>query len=206
MLAADSKPSMLLQQPGPASPAIWSAVEILTSAARAGIALVPEGRKIFKKMTVEENLQVGGVVRTGAEVREQLADIYALFPRLAERRRQVGGTLSGGEQQMLAIGRALMSRPNFILMDEPSLGLAPLVVESVHQAIERIRREMGIGGILVEQNVAVALSVAARAYVLMRGSVVLEGDPKTLAASPQLKDAYLSMASGPPNSHQDTGR
>ena len=153
-------------------------------AARAGIALVPEGRKIFKKMTVEENLLVGGVVRSGAEVREQLADVYALFPRLGERRRQFGGTLSGGEQQMLAIGRALMSRPSFILMDEPSLGLAPLVVESVHQAIDRIRREMGIGGILVEQNVAVALSVAARAYVLMRGSVVLEGDPKDLAASP----------------------
>src|ERR1700737_3766417 len=164
-------------------------------AARAGIALVPEGRKIFKKMTVEENLQVGGVVRSGAEVREQLADIYALFPRLAERRRQGGGTLSGGGQQMLAVGRGVMSRPNFILMDEPSLGLAPLVVESVHQAIDRIRREMGIGGILVEQNVAVALTVAARAYVLMRGSVVLEGDPKTLAASPQLKDAYLGMAS-----------
>ena len=147
-------------------------------AARAGIALVPEGRKIFRKMTVEENLLVGGVVRSAAEVREQLADVYALFPRLGERRRQFGGTLSGGEQQMLAIGRALMSRPSFILMDEPSLGLAPLVVESVHQAIDRIRREMGIGGILVEQNVAVALSVAAYAYVLMRGSVVLEGDPK----------------------------
>jgi branched-chain amino acid transport system ATP-binding protein len=148
-------------------------------------------------MTVEENLQVGGAMRRGAEMREQLADVYALFPRLAERRRQFGGTLSGGEQQMLAIGRALMSRPDFILMDEPSLGLAPLVVETVHQAIERIRREMGIGGILVEQNVAVALTVAARAYVLMRGSVVLEGDPKRLAASPQLKDAYLGMATGP---------
>src|ERR1700754_3771342 len=165
-------------------------------AARRGIALVPEGRKIFKKMTVEENLQVGGVVRSGAEVRERLTDIYALFPRLGERRRPGGGTLSGGEEQMLAIGRALMSRPNFILMDEPSLGLAPLVVESVHQAIDRIRREMGIGGILVEQNVAVALNLATRAYVLMRGSVVLEGDPKTLAASPQLKDAYLGLAPG----------
>jgi len=162
-------------------------------AARAGIALVPEGRKIFKKMTVEENLQVGGVVRSPAEVRDRLGDIYALFPTLGERRRQVGGTLSGGEQQMLAIGRALMSRPDFILMDEPSLGLAPLVVERVHQAIDRIRREMGIGGILVEQNVSVALGIAAHAYVLMRGSVVLEGDPKTLAASPQLKDAYLGM-------------
>ena len=162
-------------------------------AARAGIALVPEGRRIFKKMTVEENLQVGGVVRSAAEVRERLADIYALFPTLGERRRQIGGTLSGGEQQMLAIGRALMSRPSFILMDEPSLGLAPLVVERVHQAIGRIRREMGIGGILVEQNVAVALDVASHAYVLMRGAVVLNGEPKTLAASPQLKEAYLGM-------------
>jgi branched-chain amino acid transport system ATP-binding protein len=163
-------------------------------AARAGIALVPEGRRIFKKMTVEENLLVGGVVRSSAVVRAGFADVYSLFPALAERRRQVGGTLSGGEQQMLAIGRALMSRPNFILMDEPSLGLAPLVVERVHQAIDRIRREMGIGGILVEQNVAVALGIAAHAYVLMRGAVVLQGDPKTLAASPQLKEAYLGMA------------
>jgi branched-chain amino acid transport system ATP-binding protein len=106
---------------------------------------------------------------------------------------------------MLAIGRALMARPSFILMDEPSLGLAPLVVESVHQAIDRIRREMGIGGILVEQNVAVALSVAAHAYVLMRGSVVLEGDPKDLAASPRLKDAYLGMASEPPSTEVKQG-
>ena len=144
-------------------------------------------------MTVEENLQVGGVVRSGAETRERLADIYALFPVLGERRRQVGGTLSGGEQQMLAIGRALMSRPSFILMDEPSLGLAPLVVESVHQAIDRIRRDMGIGGILVEQNVAVALGIAAHAYVLMRGAIVLEGEPKAVANDPALKDAYLGM-------------
>jgi branched-chain amino acid transport system ATP-binding protein len=162
-------------------------------AARAGIALVPEGRKIFKKMTVEENLQVGGVVRTAAEIRDRLADVYALFPTLGERRRQIGGTLSGGEQQMLAIGRALMSRPNFILMDEPSLGLAPLVVERVHQTIDRIRREMGIGGILVEQNVAVTLGIASYAYVLMRGSVVLQGEPRTIAASPALKEAYLGM-------------
>jgi branched-chain amino acid transport system ATP-binding protein len=174
-------------------------------AARAGMALVPEGRKSFKKMTVEENLKVGGVVRNGAELREQLADVYALFPRLAERCRQVGGTLSGGEQQMLAIGLALMSRPNFILMDEPSLGLAPLVVESVHQAIDRIRREMGIGGILVEQNIAVALTVASHAYVPMRVSVVLEGDPKTLAASPRLKEAYLGMTPGPVYSYPDAG-
>jgi branched-chain amino acid transport system ATP-binding protein len=162
-------------------------------AARAGIALVPEGRRIFKKMTVEENLQVGGVVRSGAETRGRLADIYALFPVLGERRRQVGGTLSGGEQQMLAIGRALMSRPKLLLLDEPSLGLAPQIVDSIDQAIDRIRRDMGIGGILVEQNVAVALGIAAHAYVLMRGSVVLEGEPKAIANAPALKDAYLGM-------------
>jgi branched-chain amino acid transport system ATP-binding protein len=161
--------------------------------ASAGLALVPEGRRIFKKMTVEENLQVGGVVRNAAEVRDQLADVYALFPTLGERRRQIGGTLSGGEQQMLAIGRALMSRPNFILMDEPSLGLAPLVVEHVYQTIARIRREMGIGGILVEQNMAVALGVASHGYVLTRGSIVLDGDPQTLANSPLVREAYLGM-------------
>src|ERR1700733_11987894 len=162
-------------------------------AARAGIALVPEGRRIFKKMTVEENLQVGGVVRSGPEVRAQLADVYALFPRLPDRRRQVGGTLSGGEQQMLAIGRALMARPNFILMDEPSLGLAPLVVERVYQTIDRIRHELGIGALLVEQNMAVALGVASYGYVLARGAIVLEGTPDALSRSPLVKEAYLAM-------------
>jgi branched-chain amino acid transport system ATP-binding protein len=161
--------------------------------ARAGLALVPEGRRIFKKMTVEENLQIGGVVRTAAETRAQLADVYDLFPALGERRRQIGGTLSGGEQQMLAIGRALMARPSFILMDEPSLGLAPLVVERVYQTIARIRREMGIGGILVEQNMAAALAVASHGYVLMRGSIVLDGDPQMLSASPLVREAYLGM-------------
>jgi branched-chain amino acid transport system ATP-binding protein len=161
--------------------------------ARAGIALVPEGRRIFKKMTVEENLQVGGVVRTAAEVRAQLADVYALFPTLGERRTQIGGTLSGGEQQMLAIGRALMARPNFILMDEPSLGLAPLVVERVYQTIDRIRHELGIGALLVEQNMAVALGVASYGYVLARGAIVLEGTPDVLSRSPLVKEAYLAM-------------
>jgi branched-chain amino acid transport system ATP-binding protein len=173
--------------------------------AQLGIGLVPEGRQIFPNLTVRENLVAASHNRLAAADPWTIGKIHALFPRLAERAGNMGGTLSGGEQQMLAIGRALMSRPNFILMDEPSLGLAPLVVESVHQAIDRIRREMGIGGILVEQNVAVALAVAARAYVLMRGSVVLEGDPKTLAASPELKDAYLGMASGPPRPAPDIG-
>lgn len=164
---------------------------------RCGIGYVPEGRRLFAPLSVEKNLLLGAYTRRwDSETRDGLSDVYEIFPALAEMRGRQAGALSGGQQQMLAIGRALMSRPNFILMDEPSLGLAPLVVESVHQAIDRIRREMGIGGILVEQNVAVALTVAARAYVLMRGSVVLEGDPKTLAASPQLKDAYLGLASG----------
>lgn len=121
------------------------------------------------------------------------------IPGLADLTKTIrhAGALVCGQlnHQMPAIGRALMPRPSFVLMDEPSLGLAPLVVENVHQAIDRIRREMGIGGILVEQNVAVALSVAARAYVLMRGAVVLDGDPKSFVASPQLKDAYLGMVS-----------
>ncbi len=164
-------------------------------AARAGIALVPEGRRIFKKMTVQENLLVGGVTRGGSETTRRMSDVFDLFPRLAERRRQLAGTLSGGEQQMLAIGRALMSRPTFLLMDEPSLGLAPLVVEHVYQTIDQIRREMGIGGVLVEQNVEVALKVASRGYVLARGSLALEGDASMLRTSPLLHQAYLGMQS-----------
>ena len=159
-------------------------------AARAGIALVPEGRKIFKKMTVEENLQVGGVVRSGAEVREQLADVYALFPRLGERRGQVGGTLSGGEQQMLAIGRALMSRPDFILMDEPSLGLAPTVVESMYETFGRLHKQ-GLTILLAEQSIELALEVSDFATVLQVGKNVLSGTASELASDPQVQKAYL---------------
>ena len=161
--------------------------------ARRGISLVPEGRRIFKRMTVRENLEVGGVTRTKAEVAEQMAEVVSLFPRLKERERQLAGTLSGGEQQMLAIGRAMMSRPDFILFDEPSLGLAPLVVEDVLNAIRRISTQLGIGGILVEQNVEVALNLAERAYVLSRGALALAGSATELRTSPRLREAYLGM-------------
>jgi branched-chain amino acid transport system ATP-binding protein len=161
--------------------------------ARMGIALVPEGRRIFKRMTVRENLQVGGVIRSSAEVRRQLESVHALFPRLKERDRQLAGTLSGGEQQMLAIGRAMMMRPQFVLFDEPSLGLAPLVVEDIIAAIRRICHDFGVGAILVEQNAEVAFSLADRAYVLARGGLVLSGQARELRGSDQLRKAYLGI-------------
>jgi len=161
--------------------------------ARHGVALVPEGRRIFKRMTVRENLEVGGVTRSTAEIKQQIEGVHALFPRLKERERQLAGTLSGGEQQMLAIGRAMMSMPRFILFDEPSLGLAPLVVENVVEAIGRIRRDFGIGGIIVEQNVDVALNLAKRAYVLSRGALVLSGTAEEVRNSDRLRQAYLGM-------------
>jgi branched-chain amino acid transport system ATP-binding protein len=162
-------------------------------AARRGIALVPEGRRIFKRMTVRENLDVGGLPQPAAEAPKRIEEVYGLFPRLKERQRQLAGTLSGGEQQMLAIGRALMAKPAFILMDEPSLGLAPLIVAQVYDVVRRISRDLGIGGILVEQNVELALSVATRGYVLSRGRVALAGSAATLTSSPELHRAYLGM-------------
>ena len=161
------------------------------TAARRGIALVPEGRRIFKRMTVGENLQVGGVTRPRGEIPNLMSGVFELFPRLKERVTQLGGTLSGGEQQMLAIGRALMSKPDFVLFDEPSLGLAPLVVERVLDAITHISRDFGIGGVLVEQNVEVALNLAERAYLLSRGELVLSGTATELRGSSRLRQAYL---------------
>jgi branched-chain amino acid transport system ATP-binding protein len=166
------------------------------TAARRGLALVPEGRRIFSRMTVRENLQVGGVTRPRREMPKLMDDVFALFPRMKERQQQLAGTLSGGEQQMLAIGRALMSRPDFVLFDEPSLGLAPLLVESVLGAIARVSRDLGIGGVLVEQNVSVALGLAERAYVLSRGHLVLAGSAAELRGSPQLQQAYLGTLGG----------
>jgi branched-chain amino acid transport system ATP-binding protein len=162
-------------------------------AAKSGLALVPEGRRVFRTMTVQENLEVGGVTRPNLEARETLERMYELFPRLRERHRQLAGTLSGGEQQMVAIARALMSRPAFILMDEPSLGLAPLVVAQVFEAIRRIQTEMGCGVLLVEQNAEMALSVAERGYVMTRGNVVVEGAAADLRGSALLNSAYLGM-------------
>jgi branched-chain amino acid transport system ATP-binding protein len=159
--------------------------------ARRGVALVPEGRRIFKRMTVRENLEIGGVTRPRTEISGLMAEVFALFARLKERERQLAGTLSGGEQQMLAIGRAMMSKPDFILFDEPSLGLAPLVVEDVFDAIRRISRELGIGAILVEQKVDAALNLAGHAHVLSRGVVVLSGAAALLRGSERLQQAYL---------------
>ena len=160
--------------------------------ARAGIAQAPERRRIFPGLTVLENLQVGATAVRGLRARfgEDLDRIYAMFPRLAERRSQRGWSLSGGEQQMLAIARALMARPRVLLLDEPSLGLAPLVAEEVYARLaELARTRMTI--LLVEQNTAMALSVAARAYVLEHGEMVLDGPAAELATHPRVKEAYL---------------
>jgi len=165
------------------------------TAARRGVALVPEGRRVFSRMSVRENLDVGGVTRPRREAPTRMNEVFALFPRLKERQSQLAGTLSGGEQQMLAIGRALMAKPDFVLFDEPSLGLAPLLVETVLEAISRISRDFGIGGVLVEQNVNVALGLAKRAYVLSRGEVVLAGTSAELRGSRQLQQAYLGTLS-----------
>lgn len=155
-----------------------------------GLAHVPEGRRVFLSMTVEENLEMGAFTRPVLGVSASLADVYQRFPRLQERRRQVAGTLSGGEQQMLAIGRALMSRPRLLMLDEPSMGLAPILVEQVFDIIRELH-EAGTTILLVEQNARMALSIADRGYVLETGSVVLEGTGAELMQSDAVKKAYL---------------
>ncbi|MQA83399.1 MAG: ATP-binding cassette domain-containing protein [Streptosporangiales bacterium] len=158
----------------------------------AGLVHVPEGRRIFSGLTVDENLSLGAYLSRGDRKRmsEDRDAVYALFPRLVERRRQVAGTLSGGEQQMLAIGRALMSRPRLLALDEPSMGLAPAVVRAVGQVIQRIRAA-GTTILMVEQNVRQALRLADRAFVLETGRVVLSGPAGELAADPRVQAAYL---------------
>jgi branched-chain amino acid transport system ATP-binding protein len=156
-----------------------------------GISLVPEGRAIFANLSVLENLEMGAYLkRDGSELARDLERVFTLFPRLKERRRQAGGTLSGGEQQMLAIGRALMARPRLLLLDEPSLGLAPLLVHTIFSAIDSINRE-GVTILLVEQNANAALKHSHRAYVLETGSIVMEGLSAQLANDPRVKEAYL---------------
>jgi branched-chain amino acid transport system ATP-binding protein len=158
---------------------------------RRGIAHCPEGRRVFPHMTVRENLEMGAYVRTDAgAVAADLDRVLAHFPILAERRRQPAGTLSGGEQQMLAIGRALMARPRLILFDEPSLGLAPAMVETVFEIIGGIQRE-GTTVLMVEQNAWMALRIATRAYVMETGRITLEGPARELAANERVKQAYL---------------
>ena len=154
-----------------------------------GIAQVPEGRRIFLQMTVQENLEMGAFTRTGG-VEKDLERVYALFPRLLERKKQIAGTLSGGEQQMLAMGRALMSRPKLMMLDEPSMGLAPILVEQVFSIIRQLHEE-GTTILLVEQNAQMALSVADRAYVMETGKITLQGTGAELAQSDRVKKAYL---------------
>ena len=157
-----------------------------------GLSHVPEGRRIFTHLTVRENLDMGAyLVRDPATAKERLDRVFALFPRLKERMDQPGGTLSGGEQQMLAIGRALMSRPRMLLLDEPSLGIAPILVKEIFDEIARINREEGTTILLVEQNANLALHLASRGYVLETGRIVLENDTASLLADPQVKEAYL---------------
>ncbi|PLV59870.1 ABC transporter ATP-binding protein [Thermotoga sp. KOL6] len=159
-----------------------------------GIALVPEGRRIFPGLTVYENLMMGAYTRKDKEgIKRDLEWIFSLFPRLKERLKQLGGTLSGGEQQMLAIGRALMSRPRLLMMDEPSLGLAPILVSEVFEVIQKINQE-GTTILLVEQNALGALKIAHYGYVLETGKIVLEGEAKDLLNNEMVKRAYLGVA------------
>jgi branched-chain amino acid transport system ATP-binding protein len=158
-----------------------------------GVAHCPEGRLVFGRLTVQENLRLGAYQRKdSAGVKQDLDRVYALFPRLLERRSQLAGTLSGGEQQMLAIGRALMSRPRLLMLDEPSLGLAPLIVQRIFSVIQQLHEE-GVTILLVEQNAHLALTVADRAYVLETGEVRLAGPAKQLIDNPEVRKAYLSQ-------------
>jgi len=155
-----------------------------------GIAHVPEGRCIFQRLTVEENLEMGGYISKPAEVAAAIENVYNLFPRLKERRRQIAGTLSGGEQQMLAIGRAMMTKPRLIMMDEPSMGLAPILVQQIFQFIKELNAS-GTTILLVEQNAHMALRIANRGYVLETGRIVLEGKASELLTNESVKKAYL---------------
>jgi len=157
-----------------------------------GISQTPEGRMIFANLTVEENLEMGAYTRTDKHnFKSDYELIFSLFPRLKERLKQPGGTLSGGEQQMLAISRALMSKPKLILLDEPSLGIAPILVKAIFEKIVALNRETGITILLVEQNANMALSVSDYAYVLETGTVILEGEAKSLSENPEIRKAYL---------------
>ena len=159
-----------------------------------GVGLIPEGRRLFVKMTVEDNLALGSFRKAARAARAQSMErVYAMFPILAVRRKQIAGTLSGGQQQMVAIGRALMAQPRVLLIDEPSLGLAPVVVEQVFETIRAIHAS-GVSILLIEQNVTKALSVVQRAYVLEGGRIVTEGKPADLAAQPHIREAYLGGA------------
>ncbi len=161
---------------------------------RRGLVQVPEGREVFKEMSVQENLELGAFLRRNrTETAQDFDRVFAMFPRLAERRAQRASTLSGGEQQMLAIGRALMSRPRMIMFDEPSMGLSPLLIEQIFEAIQRLNREQGLTILLVEQNVRLALQVASHGYILENGEVMLHGSSSELINDPAVRKAYLGV-------------
>ncbi len=155
-----------------------------------GMALCPEGRRVFLQMTVQENLEMGGYTRNQSEIAGSIEDVYQRFPRLKERYKQTAGTLSGGEQQMLAMGRAMMSKPKLLMLDEPSMGLAPILVEQIFDIIKELH-QAGTTILLVEQNAQVALSIADRAYVLETGTISMSGDAKELLSDPRVQKAYL---------------
>jgi branched-chain amino acid transport system ATP-binding protein len=157
---------------------------------RAGLVMVPEGRGVFSRLSVEENLAMGAYARADAGVAADRARVYELFPRLAERRTQMAGTLSGGEQQMLAIGRALMSKPALLALDEPSMGLAPMAARRIMEVVRDINRA-GVTVLLVEQNAQSALALARRAYVMESGEITLVGEARALLADPRVREAYL---------------
>jgi branched-chain amino acid transport system ATP-binding protein len=159
-----------------------------------GIAMIPEGARVFARQPVEQNLRLGAyIVRDETVYRQRLERVYKLFPRLLERREQLAGTMSGGERQMLAIGRALMSGPRLLLIDEPSLGLSPILIEQAFDALVALNKQHGLAVLLVEQNIALALEVAARAYVMQSGRIAIEGTAADLAASDQVRKAYLGI-------------
>jgi len=163
---------------------------------RKGIAHAPEGRRIFPRMTVLENLQMGAITAEPQYFEDDLKRVFELFPRLQERQRQRGGTLSGGEQQMLAIARALMSRPRLLLLDEPSLGLAPMIVKQIFEVIRQINEEQRVTVFLVEQNAFHALRLAHRGYVMVNGQITLSGPGRELLANPEVRAAYLEGGHG----------
>ena len=162
---------------------------------RAGIAQVPEGRRIFKDLSVSENLTMGGYTRTNrSELEEDRERVFELFPRLKERAKQLGGSLSGGEQQMLAIGRGMMARPSLLLLDEPSLGLAPILVRDIFQALLRLNQDWGLALLIVEQNITTALRVSQFGYVMQLGQVMMSGPSQELRSDTKILDSYLGVS------------
>jgi branched-chain amino acid transport system ATP-binding protein len=168
-----------------------------------GLLQVPEGRALFATLTVEENLVMGGFTRSRGETKEGLERVYALFPRVRERRTQIAGYLSGGEQQMVAIGRALMGRPRLLMLDEPSLGLAPQIVDAIFEAIQGLNRDAGMTVLLVEQNAQLALQVASYGYILENGRIVLDGPAERLRANDDVQEFYLGFSAGERRSMRD---